>query len=168
MSSEPSRKRSWIYGSIITVCFIAIAILIGYFTDSWEGALTLFVLAGLGLVITILYSTLFYIKKLEIPNINFELISILDIDKEEQNTEDKRNNTDEKVYYYVERISNPPKEENCRISLRSIEKEREAIQCLFCKSFFIEDYLKRWLLEDEICSVCKAVLMSSFDEIENT
>ena len=168
MSSESSKKSPWIYGSLITVCLIVIAFLIGYLTNLWEGVLTFFVLAGLALVVTILYSTLFHIRKPEIPNIDFDLISILDIDKEEQNTEEKRNNTYEKVYYYVERISNPPKEEKCRISLRSLEKEEEAIQCLFCKSFFIEDYLKRWLLEDEICPVCKAVLMSSFDEIENT
>ena len=168
-SSDESLFRNPIFaGSLISICFLLLGLLLGFILD-WEFGLYFIIIAFLSFVITLLYSFIFRIKKPKLPNLDFELFSIMDIDKEENGTNLKKESDEEKVYYYIERITNPPKEEKCRISFRSLENEEEAIQCIFCKAYFIEEYLKRWLLEDLICPVCKAILVSNVAaEIENT
>ena len=45
--------------------------------------------------------------------------------------------------------------ETCMISKLPIEEDERVLQCPFCSSYFIKEYLEEWTEEHDSCPVCK-------------
>ena len=45
--------------------------------------------------------------------------------------------------------------EVCMISKLPIEESESVLQCPFCSSYFLKEYLEEWTEENDICPVCK-------------
>ncbi|MBN1329979.1 MAG: hypothetical protein JXA54_10945 [Candidatus Heimdallarchaeota archaeon] len=58
----------------------------------------------------------------------------------------------------AKRIYSLRSEEVCMISKIPLTRNNQILQCPSCQSFFIEEYLIKWLQEKPYCPVCKAPL----------
>lgn len=54
----------------------------------------------------------------------------------------------------------PELKESCMISKKELEETDEILQCIYCKNFYLENYLIPWVLEKGKCPVCKKNLIS--------
>ncbi|NHJ38749.1 MAG: hypothetical protein FK731_01860 [Asgard group archaeon] len=65
-------------------------------------------------------------------------------------------NTDYKINLIV--VHQLPHNSICMISKTNLEDEKNALECNFCKNFFIPSYILEWLKVHDYCPVCRSLI----------
>jgi len=66
------------------------------------------------------------------------------------------------VYKYREIQSS--ENTTCMISKISLDGKLDVLQCVFCKSVFMGEYLREWIEEHDTCPVCKEKLKITLEK----
>ena len=66
------------------------------------------------------------------------------------------------IYKYKETV--PTKDAICMISKMSLSGRSDILQCVFCRSVFIGEYLREWIEENGTCPVCKEELKVTLEK----
>jgi hypothetical protein len=71
--------------------------------------------------------------------------------------EEKRTRRKSKQQYKLIIFKKLAKNTKCEISKTTLDESDRIIQCLNCKSCFLESYFLKWLEEKKFCPVCKFI-----------